>query len=91
MPIYEYECSKCGQIEEAFQRFSDEPLTTCRLCSGKLHKIISQSSFHLRGSGWYVTDYAGKSNSKASSPDKKESPSESSESKASTTSEPSST
>jgi putative FmdB family regulatory protein len=60
MPIYEYECADCGQIEEAFQRFSDMPLTTCKNCSGKLHKLISQSSFHLKGSGWYVTDYAGK-------------------------------
>ncbi len=60
MPIYEYECSKCGQIEEAIQSFSDKPLKKCRHCKGKLHKLISQSSFHLKGSGWYVTDYAGK-------------------------------
>jgi putative FmdB family regulatory protein len=61
MPIYEYECKDCGQVEEAFQKFSDKPLTTCKKCSGRLHKLISQSSFHLKGSGWYVTDYAGKS------------------------------
>jgi putative FmdB family regulatory protein len=61
MPLYEYECNQCGKIEEALQKFSDEPLTTCRHCSGKLHKLISQSSFHLKGSGWYVTDYANKS------------------------------
>jgi putative FmdB family regulatory protein len=60
MPIYEYECTKCGKVEEAFQRISENPLTTCRHCSGELHKLISQSSFHLKGSGWYVTDYAGK-------------------------------
>ena len=64
MPIYEYECSECGQIEEAFQKMSDPELTTCKHCHGKLHKILSQSSFHLKGSGWYVTDYGG-SNSKA--------------------------
>ena len=60
MPIYEYECMQCGGIEEAMQKFSDKPLTKCKRCSGKLHKLISQSSFHLKGSGWYVTDYARK-------------------------------
>ncbi len=63
MPIYEYECEKCGEIIEAFQNFSDEPLKKCSHCSGKLHKIISQSTFHLKGTGWYVTDYAGKKQS----------------------------
>ena len=62
MPIYEYECSKCGKIEEIFQKFSDKPLKKCRHCSGKLNKLISQSTFHLKGTGWYVTDYANKSN-----------------------------
>jgi len=61
MPLYEYQCTKCGNIEEAIQKFSDAPLSTCRHCSGKLNKLISQSSFHLKGSGWYVTDYAKKS------------------------------
>jgi putative FmdB family regulatory protein len=60
MPIYEYQCSNCGKTEEAFQKFSDKPLTTCRHCKGKLKKLISHSAFHLKGSGWYVTDYAGK-------------------------------
>jgi putative FmdB family regulatory protein len=63
MPIYEYECTKCGRIEEAFQKFSDKPLAKCRHCSGKLHKLISQSTFHLKGNGWYATDYANKSKS----------------------------
>ena len=71
MPIYEYECSKCGTITEAWQKFSDQPLKTCKHCSGKLHKIISQSTFHLKGTGWYVTDYAGKSGGSASPPKKK--------------------
>ena len=61
MPIYEYECTACGKIEEVFQKFSGKPLTKCRHCSGKLHKLISQSTFHLKGTGWYVTDYAEKS------------------------------
>lgn len=63
MPIYEYECSKCGAIDEVLQKFSDKPLSKCRHCSGKLHKLISQSSFHLKGTGWYITDYANKSQS----------------------------
>jgi putative FmdB family regulatory protein len=58
MPIYEYECTSCGQHEEVIQKFSDKPLTTCPRCAGKLQKLISQSAFHLKGSGWYVTDYA---------------------------------
>jgi putative FmdB family regulatory protein len=60
MPIYEYECTACGLIEEAFQKISDKPLTRCNGCSGKLRKLISNSAFHLKGSGWYVTDYAKK-------------------------------
>ena len=60
MPIYEYECTKCGKMTEAIQRFSDPPLATCSHCHGDLHKLISMSTFHLKGSGWYVTDYAGK-------------------------------
>lgn len=61
MPIYEYECSKCGQVTEAWQKFSDAPLIKCDNCHGRLKKIISQNNFHLKGSGWYVTDYASKS------------------------------
>ncbi len=61
MPIYEYKCDHCGAIVEAIQKFSDAPLTTCSHCQGSLQKLISQSSFHLKGSGWYVTDYANKS------------------------------
>jgi putative FmdB family regulatory protein len=60
MPLYEYQCAECGEIEEAIQKFSDAPLTRCRHCSGKLNKLISQSSFHLKGTGWYVTDYSKK-------------------------------
>jgi putative FmdB family regulatory protein len=90
MPVYEYECSSCGQIEEAFQKVSDKPLTKCRHCSGNLHKIISHSTFHLKGSGWYVTDYAGKSSSQATSSNKKDESGDSAGSKPSTTSESSS-
>ncbi len=59
MPVYEYQCSGCGRIEEVFQKISESPLEVCPRCNGKLKKIISQSTFHLKGSGWYVTDYGG--------------------------------
>ena len=71
MPIYEYECTQCGRIEEALQKISDKPLKKCRRCSGKLHKIVSQSSFQLKGTGWYVTDYADRSKNTSADPDKK--------------------
>jgi putative FmdB family regulatory protein len=61
VPIYEYECTKCGHQSETLQKFSDPPLAECELCHGKLTKLISHSTFHLKGSGWYVTDYASKS------------------------------
>ena len=61
MPIYEYQCTKCGHVTEAWQKFSDPPLTECELCHGRMRKLISQSTFHLKGTGWYVTDYASKS------------------------------
>ena len=60
MPIYEYECSSCHKISEAVQKFSDAPLRSCGHCQGELRKLISRSTFHLKGSGWYVTDYSGK-------------------------------
>jgi putative FmdB family regulatory protein len=84
MPIYEYECTKCGNIEEVLQKFSDKPLTKCPNCSGKLQKLVSQSTFHLKGTGWYVTDYAGKSGSSAKSANKTDA-SKSSETKSSDT------
>jgi len=70
MPIYEYECTDCGKVEEALQKFSDAPLTCCRSCQGKLKRLVSHSAFHLKGSGWYVTDYAKKSGGSSSAPAK---------------------
>ncbi len=76
MPIYEYGCDKCGTVIERIQKFSDALLTTCETCGGPLDKLISKSAFHLKGDGWYVTDYARKDNGKdadsAQSEDKKE-------------------
>ena len=63
MPIYEYQCSKCGEVFEAFQKITDEPLSKCKFCQGKVEKLISQSSFQLKGTGWYLTDYAKRSSS----------------------------
>lgn len=59
MPIYEYHCSKCGDFE-TMQKMSDKPLTTCPTCRRKVTKLISSTTFHLKGSGWYITDYARK-------------------------------
>jgi len=59
MPIYEYQCAACGQVTEKWQKFSEAPLTICPHCGGSLTKLISNCAFHLKGGGWYVTDYAG--------------------------------
>lgn len=60
MPIYEYVCQECGERVEALQRIDDPPLTECPSCGGSLKKAISAPAFQFKGSGWYVTDYAGK-------------------------------
>ncbi len=60
MPIYEYQCVKCGSQKELMQRISDATVPKCSTCRGKMKRLISQSSFHLKGTGWYVTDYASK-------------------------------
>ena len=58
MPIYEYHCGKCGDFE-IMQKMSDKPLTTCPTCRRKVTKLISSTSFQLKGSGWYATDFKG--------------------------------
>jgi putative FmdB family regulatory protein len=65
MPIYEYKCQQCGTHFEKRQSVSDEPLTTCEKCHGKLEKQWSLSGFQFKGAGWYVTDYAGKKTEKS--------------------------
>lgn len=57
MPVYEYQCESCGKYFEIFQKITDPPLTECKFCNGKLKKLISNCAFHLKGTGWYVTDY----------------------------------
>lgn len=64
MPIYEYVCEKCGSHIEAIQKVGDAPLKRCQKCRGKLEKILSRTSFQLKGSGWYVTDYSRNSATK---------------------------
>lgn len=72
MPLYEYKCNECGHVFEAVQKFSDEPLKECPECSGPVGKLISSSSFHLKGGGWYQTDYADKKPSAPSGGEAKE-------------------
>ena len=69
MPIYEYECQQCGKLSEHWLRAHDPAPDKCPHCQGgPLVKQISLSSFHLKGSGWYATDYAKKNGGTASSP-----------------------
>ncbi|MFA5072926.1 MAG: FmdB family zinc ribbon protein [Nitrospirota bacterium] len=66
MPVYEYECGNCGKRFEVTQKFSDPALTKCILCQGKnIRKVLSTPAFVLKGSGWYVTDYASEDRKKA--------------------------
>lgn len=84
MPIYEYQCQKCGTFEVT-QRITEKPLGKCPNCKGKVKKLISSTSFQLKGTGWYVTDYArkdkgagkGENGAKSSTDSKSESKSES--------------
>lgn len=73
MPIYEYHCDRCGDFEE-MQRITDPALARCPRCKGKIRRLISQTSFQLKGTGWYVTDYAraGNGGKKADKSDKSE-------------------
>lgn len=70
MPIYEYACKKCGNFE-IMQRITEDPLKKCPTCGAKITKLISQSAFHLKGSGWYMTDYS-KNSAKDTGDSKKE-------------------
>jgi putative FmdB family regulatory protein len=58
VPIYEYQCIGCGKVHEIIQKFSDGPLEACPDCGGELRKLISNTSFVLKGSGWYADGYA---------------------------------
>lgn len=75
MPIYEYKCQKCGDEFEVFQGIMDPAVKSCKRCKGSVRKLMSLSSFHLKGNGWYATDYGGKKAPAAEKPpaEKKES------------------
>ncbi|MEK7704256.1 MAG: zinc ribbon domain-containing protein [Myxococcota bacterium] len=61
MPIYEYECKKCGEVFEVLQRHSDPPPRSHSCGSRRVQRVMSQTSFQLKGDGWYATDYGSKS------------------------------
>jgi len=65
MPLYEYQCEKCGHRFEKIQKFSDKPIKKCPECGGKVTQVISAPAVQFKGSGWYVTDYAKKSSAPA--------------------------
>jgi putative FmdB family regulatory protein len=67
MPLYEYECENCGHRFEVIQKFSDPPLTECPKCQGAVRKLPSSPAIQFKGSGFYITDYARKSSTDASS------------------------
>lgn len=75
MPIYEYQCDACGKISEAWQKITEEPLKDCADCgaTGSLHRLISNTAFVLKGTGWYVTDFRDKSKPSSSPAPKAES------------------
>lgn len=91
MPIYEYVCKKCNNHLEIMQKITEEPLTTCPACEGQLRKMISNTSFVLKGTGWYVTDYASNKNSSSKAPaanNQKDKPASASTDKTSSVKEP---
>ena len=61
MPLYEYQCKKCGHRFEKIQKFSDKPIKKCPECGGPVEQLLSPPAVQFKGSGWYVTDYARKS------------------------------
>lgn len=67
MPIYEYECQKCRKVVEQWQSMSEAPLSSCPECSGEMKKLISSSSFQLKGGGWYADGYSNCGSATASS------------------------
>jgi putative FmdB family regulatory protein len=70
MPIYEYQCDNCGRRFEVMQRMTEPLLASCEQCGGHVRRLISQTSFVLKGGGWYVTDYPSEARKKAMSQEK---------------------
>jgi putative FmdB family regulatory protein len=90
MPLYEYQCKKCGHRFEKIQKFSDKPIKKCPECGGAVEQLLSAPAVQFKGSGWYVTDYAKKSSAPSSDSSAKESKKDE-KPKAETTKESSST
>jgi putative FmdB family regulatory protein len=67
MPLYEYECKKCGHRFEKIQKFSDKHIRKCPECGGRVEQLVHAPAVQFKGSGWYVTDYARKSHAPAHS------------------------
>ena len=65
MPLYEYQCDACGARFERIQKFSDPPIEQCPKCNGHVHKLLSSPAIQIKGTGWYVTDYAKSGSSKS--------------------------
>lgn len=86
MPLYEYRCKSCGHTFEVIQKFSDRPLKACRECSGPVEKLISRSSFQLKGGGWFIGDYSSSKPASKKGEGEAKSPSPSSPSNTSNTS-----
>ena len=74
MPLYEYQCTRCGRRFEQLQKLSDPPVTECPACGGPVEKLVSSPAFQFKGTGWYVTDYArkGEGTTSSSASDSKE-------------------
>jgi len=77
MPLYEYQCQKCGHRFERIQRFSDPLVKKCPECNGKVEQLLTAPAVQFKGSGWYVTDYARKSRTGSGSKAESESKSDS--------------
>jgi putative FmdB family regulatory protein len=61
VPLYEYECEKCGRKTEKIENVSGPHLKKCPHCGGKVERVVTAPAIQFKGAGWYVTDYAGKS------------------------------
>ena len=97
MPIYEYECDKCGVTFEAMQAISAKPLKTCKGMgcndkdNGKVHRLVSASGFILKGSGWYTSEYPSEARKKGWEKESKQGKTDTGGTPASVSSESSST
>jgi putative FmdB family regulatory protein len=85
MPVYEYQCENCGEVFEVIQKFSDEPLSKHEKCGGDVHRLLSVPALQFKGSGWYITDYARRSEGSSNGSAKKTDSGSTSESSGSAT------